>query len=422
MGVDGRLLDVPHEEDFVPDAAGLARAMEQLVDARTGAGSPHVDSTLDLELPAVMPEHGLGSAAALERLAEVALRQTSRLDHPGFFAHMDPPTPWVTWAATAWAAAANQNLLHPDTAPAARQLESLVLGWLAPAFGMAGGHMTSGSTLANLTGLWAAREVAGVRRVVASSAAHLSVAKAAHLLGLEMVPVPVDEHQRLCVESLPDLSDAALVLVAGTVSTGAIDPLQADVDPAWRHVDAAWAGPLRLSRHAGLLDGIEAADSVAVSAHKWLYQPKDSAFVMFRDADRSHAAISSGGDYLDAANVGVLGSRGNAALPLVATLMAWGREGLAARLDAAMALAEQLADLVEDDPDLELWRRPVTGVVNWRPRHGDPVAVRDRMQGAWVSTAEIDSQTWLRSVAANPLADPGCVVEAITAALDSSSI
>jgi L-2,4-diaminobutyrate decarboxylase len=49
-----------------------------------------------------------------------ALEQVSRLDHPGFFAHMDPPTPWVTWAA-----ATNQNLLHRDTAPAAPQPERL---------------------------------------------------------------------------------------------------------------------------------------------------------------------------------------------------------------------------------------------------------------------------------------------------------
>jgi len=409
---------VPHDDDFSPDPAGLTRALKQLIDARTGGGEPHVDPALDMDLPPAWPEEGLGSAAALDRLVDVALHRASRLDHPGFFAHMDPPTPWVTWAATTWAAAVNQNLLHPDTAPAARQLEPLVLGWLAPAFGMAGGHMTAGSTLANLTGLWAAREVAGVRRVVASAAAHLSVMKAAHLLGLELVTVPVDDQQRLRIDALPDdLGDAVLVLVAGTVATGAIDPLQADIDCGWRHVDAAWAGPLRLSSYAGLLEGIETADSVAVSAHKWLYQPKDSALILFGDVERAHAAISSGGSYLATANVGVLGSRGNAALPHAATLLAWGRAGLAARLDADMATANGLADLIHAHPALELWPPPVTGVVNWRARDHDPVAVRDRISGAWVSTADIDGQTWFRSVAANPFADPGRVVDAITAAL-----
>jgi len=106
---------------------------------------------------------------------------------------------------------------------------------------------------------------------VCSNAAHLSIAQAARVLGLELVEVPVDAAQRLREDMLPDdLSDAIVVLIAGTVATGAVDPLGAAQGAAWRHVDAAWAGPLRLSSHAQVLDGIETADSVAVSAHKWL--------------------------------------------------------------------------------------------------------------------------------------------------------
>ncbi len=170
----GQTLRMPYEEDFAPDAAGLREAMRVLVELRTRPGSPHVDPQAPLErLPEALPEHGVGALLALERLAGPALGQVSRLDHPGFFAHMDPPTPWMTWVAAAWAAAVNQNLLHPDTAPAARQLEQLVINWMAPAFGMGGGHMLPGSTLANLTGLWAGRELTGARRVVASAAAHV---------------------------------------------------------------------------------------------------------------------------------------------------------------------------------------------------------------------------------------------------------
>jgi len=216
----------------------------------------------------------------------------------------------------------NQNLLHPDTAPSARALEARVVGWLAPAFGMGGGHMVPGSTVGNLTALWAARELTGARRVVASSAAHLSIAKAAGILGLELVPVPVDERQPLRRDRLPDvLADAVLVLTAGTVATGAIDPLDGDHDAAWRHVGAAWTGSLRFSGHAHLLDGIEAADSVSVSAHKWLYQPKESGLVLFRDPDAAHDAISFGGGYLAEPNIGLLGSHANIALPLAATLV-----------------------------------------------------------------------------------------------------
>jgi len=409
---------VPHEEDFVPDADGLGYALARLVAARSAPGVPHADPDDDLNLPRVLPEEGLGGRGALDLLAGPALEQVSRLDHRGFLAHMDPPTPWPTWAATLWGAAVNQNLLHPDTAPAARQLEALVVTWLAPAFGMGGGHLVPGSTVANLTALWAARDLTGARTVVASAAAHLSVAKAAHLLGLDLVEVPVDDRQRMRADLLPDdLSRSVVVITAGTVATGAIDPLDAGAGAAWRHVDAAWAGPLRLSDHTGLLAGVETVDSVAMSAHKWLYQPKESALVLFADPDAAHEALSFGGSYLAAPNVGLLGSHGTAALPLAATLLSWGRRGVAGRIEADMASANLLARLVEEHPALELWAPPVTGVVNWRPAGRDPAEVRDRLSDAWVSLADIAGARWFRSVAANPRADPMYVIDRVVAAL-----
>lgn len=400
--------------DFIADSAGLHHAVDLLVAARASAGSPHHDGILELgEWPAT----GMGGRGALEVLAGPALHDVTRLEHPGFFAHMDPPTPWVTWATSMWAAAGNQNLLHPDSGPTARQLERQVVDWLAPAFGMDGGHMVPGSTVANLTALWAAREVAGVRRVICSTANHLSIAKAAHLLGLELLEVPVDAAQRLRLDLLPeDLSDAALVLVAGTVATGAVDPLSG-VDAAWRHVDAAWAGPLRLSSHAHVLSGVEVADSVSFSAHKWLFQPKESAMVLFADTERAHAALAFGGSYLSAANVGLLGSHGSApALNLAATLLAWGQDGVRAHVDAGMSSAQALAAAIIEE-DLTLWRPPVSGVVNWRVPGVEVAEVRDRIHGAWISQADIAGEPWLRSVAANPLADPQVVVDAVRAAV-----
>lgn len=406
-------------DDFQPDAEGLRAALEELIAARSAAGVPHAAPASDLAgIPADWPDTGVGGREALALLAGPALHSVSRLDHPGFLAHMDPPTPWPAWAAALWAAATNQNLLHPDTAPTARPLESLVVGWLAPAFGMGGGHLVPGSTLANLTALWAARDLTGARTVVASAAAHLSVRKAAHLLGLAYLAVGVDDRQRLRVDQLPDdLSRCVLVLTAGTVATGAVDPLDVGDGAAWRHVDAAWAGPLRLTRRAGLLDGVQAADSVAVSAHKWLYQPKESALVLFAEHDAAHAALTFEGGYLATPNVGLLGSHGAVALPLAATLLAWGRRGLAARIEAGLDSADRLADLVAAHPGLDLWRRPVTGVVNWRPVAGHPDEVRGRLTDAWVSLTDIEGERWFRSVVANPMADPQYVVDRVLAAV-----
>jgi L-2,4-diaminobutyrate decarboxylase len=297
-----------------------------------------------------------------------------------------------------------------------------VVAWLAPFFGMNGGHLTPGSTVANLTALWAARERAGIQEVLASQSAHLSVQKAAHLLGLRFRGLPVDPSGALHADALDgDLSRSALVLTAGTTSTGAVDPLCLAGRAAWTHVDAAWAGPLRLSpTHALRLAGIEAADSVAVSAHKWLFQPKESALVLFRDSARAHAAVSFGGAYLAVPNVGVLGSHGAQAAPLMATLLAWGRAGLAARVDHCMALAQQWADVIERDARLVLRARPETGVVVWRPADSacfDHLLAH--MPPGAVSVTVLDDIRWFRNVAANPNADVALLAGALARALDA---
>jgi L-2,4-diaminobutyrate decarboxylase len=383
------------DRSFAVDLAGLRRAVDLLVDQEFGVNLP---------LPVSLPEDGCGERAALERLALDVLGAAAHLDAPEAFAHMDPPTPWISWALTLWNARLNQNLLHPATAPFARDAEERVVAWLAPFFGMSGGHMTPGSTPANLTALWAARDGAGVRRVVASEAAHLSVRKAACILGLKYESVPTDALQRLEVSMLGDLSDACLVLTAGTTAVGAVDPLDLAAPAAWTHVDAAWAGPLRLcERYRERLAGIERADSVAVSAHKWLFQPKESAFVFFRDVACANEAISFGGGYLAVPNVGLLGSHGATAIPLLGMLMAWGRSGVAQRIETCMANAGRLADAIKRSSDFELLAPPETGIVVFRPEAPDSFdTLSKRLVPATASVTRINDEPWFRCVPANP--------------------
>ncbi len=208
------------------------------------------------------------------------------------------------------------------------------------------------------------------------------------------------------------------MLTAGTTTLGAVDPL--DLRAAWVHVDAAWAGPLRWSETYGhLLDEIERADSIAISAHKWLFQPKESALVLFREIDALNS-VTFDGAYLAAPNVGLLGSHGAAASTLLATLLAWGRKGIAKRIDRCMRTAERLADLVAASPEFELYAPPTTGVVLWRPIGEDAAQLRERLRNAYVSIAYVGQDRWLRSVAANPIADPNAVFHAAEAALHRS--
>jgi L-2,4-diaminobutyrate decarboxylase len=358
------------------------------------------------EFPRAIPEAGIGENATLNLIAPFVLGNATDLGSDTYFAHMDPPTPWVTWVTSFWNAAMNQNLLHPDTGPAAREVERRVLEWIAPPFGANGGHFVPGSTVANLTALWAARELRNVTQVVASRDAHISIRKAARILGLDYREVDVNDARQLRIDGLGDLSSSALVLTAGTTAAGAIDPLRTGQDAAWRHVDAAWAGPLRFSsQYALLLDGIDQADSVAISAHKWFFQPKESALVLFRDYENVTSVLSFGGGYLATPNVGILGSHGAAAISLYATLLAWGREGLEERLHRCMDSAKQLAQLVESSDDFLLFNPPTTGVVLWKPK-GIPVEeARAIIDSATLSTTVVDGVQWFRSVAANPMVD-----------------
>lgn len=372
--------------------------------------------------PQSFPEAGSGDDATAATFDALIAEHSAPLGDPLAFAHMDPPTSVVAARVVARNAQTNQNLLHPDLSPLASVAEAKVIEWLAPFFGMQDGLMCSGSTLANLTALWCAREN-GATRVVASKEAHLSVAKSAHLLGMPFQSVPVDEAGRVQHLDWVVGEFDCVVLTAGTTARGAIDELSA-LKSAWLHVDAAWAGPLRLTAYADRLNGIEHADSVAISAHKWLYQPKDSALIFFKDP-KARETISFGGTYLSAPNVGIQGSRGAAGLALLATLMAEGRTGLARLIEKGMRDAEKFANFVDANNRLELKSQPESGVVNWRPgsmasskaaRSGvaqSEVAAVAKALGLTSSTVTIDGELWLRQVAANPHMDIDGVIDKV---------
>ena len=386
--------------------AGLCHAIELL-------RQPPADA---LPLPDHCPETGIGEEEALTLLAPHVITAAARLDSPTALAHMDPPTPWITWATALWNASLNQNMLHPETAPFAREAERRLIHWLSPFFGgMDNGHLCAGSSLANLTALWAARDSGGATTVVASADAHISIDKAAKILGMTYRKVPTDADGRLDADKLGDLSQACLVLTAGATATGEIDPLELAGQALWTHVDAAWAGPLRLSpAHASLLDGIEQADSIAVSAHKWLFQPKGAAFILFRRPQPP--AISFGGSYLAAANIGIQGTRAAAAVPLLATLLAWGRSGVVAQIDRTLRTAQALAAAICRQDGLILRAPPKTGITLFRRQAGNTRAFYQALPVGMFSTCTVNGSFWIRSVAANPMANVEDIIAHLVAA------
>jgi glutamate/tyrosine decarboxylase-like PLP-dependent enzyme len=166
-----------------------------------------------------------------------------------------------------------------------------------------------------------------------------------------------------------------------------------------------------------LLDGIEKADSISVSAHKWLFQPKDSALIMFRDVDLANTAISFDGGYLNTPNIGVQGSRGASAIPLLATLIAWGKEGLAEYIDHAMSMADMLAAEMSKEDGICLWAMPKSGVTVFRPLTLSTDELYKCLPDQMFSNSVLDGEKWIRSVAANPLADIDKIIAAVQGAV-----
>jgi len=123
------------------------------------------DPALTDSLPQTLPEQGLGDEQTLAMFTELVNQHSVDLAAPTAFAHMDPPPADIAVELVGLNARYNQNLLHPDVSPFATAAEAHLINWLAPVYGMQAGHLCAGSTLANLTALWCAREH-GARQVV----------------------------------------------------------------------------------------------------------------------------------------------------------------------------------------------------------------------------------------------------------------
>jgi len=234
-----------------------------------------------------------------------------------------PVTVASNWLATTW----DQNGALSATSPIVAKLESVAVGWLCDVLGLpktCGGAFVTGATMANFTGLAAARHTLLAKRgwdvnaqglfgapeikVVVGDEVHISLLKALMLLGLgheRVIRVPVDHQGRMIADELPELDDMTIVCIqAGNVNSGAFDPAQAICDvaksaDAWVHVDGAfgiWA--MGTPSLAHLSSGYERADSWAMDAHKWLNTPYDCGVALVRSAKHLSNAMSATASYL----------------------------------------------------------------------------------------------------------------------------
>ncbi len=297
------------------------------------------------------------------------------------------------------AATVNPNVGGADHS--AVYVELQVLDWCKEMLGYphaASGILVSGGSMANLIGLAVARNTCagfdvrnegvsaapGLLAVYCSSETHSSVQKAVELLGLgsrALRKVPVDHQYRLDYLQLEKMLAAdrvagfipiCIVGNAGTVNTGAIDPLDklADLcarEKIWFHVDGAFGALAALApelrRH---LSGMERADSLAFDLHKWMYLPYEAGCVLIKDRDAHQKAFALIPEYLVQherglsggpvwlANYGIQLTRGFRALKVWLSFKEHGIEKYQRLIRQNVAQARYLAQLVESSADLEL--------------------------------------------------------------------
>jgi aromatic-L-amino-acid/L-tryptophan decarboxylase len=335
-----------------------------------------------------LPEEGLKEAALdlLEQVMEMSRAPTGR-----FFGYVLGSGEPVAALADLLASVLNQNVTAWRSAPAAVTIERQVVRWIAEALGCPAmsGSLCGGGSSANLMALAMAREArlpaneAGAQpgKVYMSSEAHMSMVKAVALLGLgrrSVRYIATDERLGMCTTALKAAiaedrtaghNSIAVVASAGTVSTGAIDPLEeigaiCHEHGLWLHVDGAYGLPATLVMPEKFR-GLDAADSLSLDLHKWLYQPVDCGMLLFKRSDSARAAFSNTGEYARVlATDPIEGfaffeeslelSRRFRALKFWLSLRYHGLKSFRAAIQADLTHARELADGIDKAPQLEL--------------------------------------------------------------------
>lgn len=360
-----------------------------------------------------LPERGRGAETTLRSLTELIIPHGLRTGAPGFVGWVTtmPTVVPVAAALSASIAGAQRYWLQPFNF-----LEHLALDWLKELLGLPAsyqGTFSSGGSTANLIALAAARQWACEQRgldpsrdglealvkprLYASDQIHHVVGRAAGVLGLgrrALIQLPTDDALRLDVGALRDrlrqdkavgCTPIAVIASAGTVNTGAIDPLE-DIlevcrnEKVWLHIDGAYGGFAILDPEvAPRLQGLVEADSLAVDPHKWLAVPLGCGATFIRDrALLGRALTMEPAEYLEGTEsqdetVGSqfdgLGytfhdfnleqSARSRGVTVWAALNEIGAEGIRERVTRHNSFARHLADLVQASPVLELLA-PVT--------------------------------------------------------------
>jgi aromatic-L-amino-acid/L-tryptophan decarboxylase len=362
-----------------------------------------INEEFDSVLSGLLGETGNDPARVLELFADHLATGVVSCDSPRFLSFI-PAAP--TKAALLFDMVVSCSSLQGTSwleAAGAIAAENQVLAFIASLAGLppgAGGCFVSGGSIANLSALAVARDMAPRSRrhrpprprIAVGEESHASVDNALRLLAVEPVVVPSVDHRltgralRQVLDGDPEGDDViGVVATAGTTNAGIVDDLRGVAEVArqrslWLHVDAAYGGAGLFSPVVrDLFAGIEHADSLVIDPHKWLYAPFDCASLLYRQPSLARAVHAQQASYLDVihdearpawnpSDYAVHLTRRARGLPMWFSLAVYGAAPYRQAVETVLDTARRSAELIARSPHLELVREPDLSIVVFRRR------------------------------------------------------
>ena len=362
---------------------------------------PWTYDELYAEVGETITEKGIGGEKALDLFKHVLAQACISTDHPRYLAFI-PSAP--TESSNLFDLVVGASALYGGSwleGAGAVFAENQALRWLSNLAGLpesSGGVFAQGGTVGNLSALVAARHDArskfpGVKRwvIACSDEAHSSIKSAANVMDVEVLAIPTDKAHKLQGSTVafevdkyhqqnPNHRVFAIVATAGTTNLGIIDDLagigkSANERGIWYHVDGAYGlAALASPRSKPLFKGVELADSFIVDPHKWLFAPFDACALIYRNPEIARQAHTQHAGYLETLESGdwnpsdyaIHLTRRVRGLPFWFSLAAHGTDKYAESMDKTMDVARAAADLIKENPNLELLMEPELSIVAFK--------------------------------------------------------
>jgi len=346
-----------------------------------------------------LPTRGTPASELFEEVSDLLFDHSLLNGHPRFWGYITSSPAPIGALADLLASTVNPNVGAAILSPIATEIEAQTVRWIADLIGFprnCAGLLVSGGNMANFVGFLAATNAKATwnlkedgfrssdKHLVAyvSAETHTWIDKAAELFGLgknAIRVVPVSSDQKMdatALESQIKMDVASRYLpflvigAAGTVGTGAVDPLQTIAEicrkyDLWFHVDGAYGAPAAALPDADAdLRALSQADSIALDPHKWLYAPLEAGCILVRDPRHLIDAFSHNPAYynfdggeddpqINYHEYGPQNSRGFRALKVWLALREVGREGYVKMISADIALSKALHRAAELHSEIE---------------------------------------------------------------------